>query len=207
MARIKAGEKVIEKAQKLFQGPKTVNLPEAQLGIYKFNGRKEMYHTSGDVSNFYKDNRKGMYHTNSDVSDFYKDGRSKQERVEAEIDEASKRAREQGSVTGKRSDERFDITKKIKNKYNSVVDTYHTAKQGISAFANKSRKKSSEYEKKIKDGYNNFVNKRNGGPNDFQKQTTEMINGFSSGRYSGEVDTDGMNWLQAGAHKNLHQTV
>lgn len=52
-----------------------------------------------------------------------------------------------------------------------------------------------------------FKAKYSSTPTEFQQQTTEMVNKFSGGKYTGAVDTENMNWIEAGANKHLHKSV
>lgn len=100
---------------------------------------------------------------------------------EAEIAEAKARMAEQGEVTGSRKDG--------KGFFNSIKSSV-TNKVG-----------------QAEEAIDGFKAKYSSTPTEFQKQTTEMVNKFSGGKYTGAVDTENMNWIEAGANKHLHKSV
>ena len=65
----------------------------------------------------------------------------------------------------------------------------------------------SSFFQNAKDNLKAFKNKYSDKPNEFQQATTEMVSKFSGGRYTGAVNTEKMNWLEAGAQKNLHESI
>lgn len=48
---------------------------------------------------------------------------------------------------------------------------------------------------------------KNHTPTEFQQQTTAMVGKFSGGKWTGGVNTEKMNWLEANAHENLYSSV
>ena len=100
---------------------------------------------------------------------------------EAEIAEAKARMAGQGEVTGSRKDGK-GFFNSIKSSVTNKVSQAEEAIEGFKA-------------------------KYSSTPTEFQQQTTEMVNKFSGGKYTGAVDTENMNWIEAGANKHLHKSV
>jgi len=71
----------------------------------------------------------------------------------------------------------------------------------------KTKSQKSSFFQTAKDNLKAFKNKYSDKPNEFQQATTEMVSKFSGGRYTGAVNTEKMNWLEAGAQKNLHEDI
>lgn len=125
---------------------------------------------------------------------------------EAEIAEAKARAAEQGEVTGSRKDGKgffngvkssvSNLKATASEKFNQVTETVGGIKSSVTS-------KVSQAEEAIE----GFKAKYSNTPTEFQQQTTEMVNKFAGGKYTGAVDTENMNWIEAGANKHLHKSV
>jgi hypothetical protein len=102
---------------------------------------------------------------------------------EAEIAEAKARMAEQGAVTGSRKDGK-GFFNSVKSSVANMKAKYNQATEALYDIAGK-----------------------NHTPTEFQQQTTAMVGKFSGGKWTGGVNTEKMNWLEANAHENLYSSV
>lgn len=125
---------------------------------------------------------------------------------EAEIAEAKARMAGQGEVTGSRKDGKgfFNSVKSsISNLKATAAEKINQATETVGGIKSSVTNKVGQAEEAIE----GFKAKYSNTPTEFQQQTTEMVNKFAGGKYTGAVDTENMNWIEAGANKHLHKSV
>lgn len=110
------------------------------------------------------------------------------------------------SIVDEGGEHGLDLTRReqlVNSAKNTVSDTVHSVKSSVNSLKSSVSQKYDQAAEAV----NGFKAKYSSTPTEFQQQTTEMVNKFSGGKYTGAVDTENMNWIEAGANKHLHKSV